>query len=53
MIHNYNTSLMEYYRARVEALVRRIEELEVELKNKNSGTNIKRQVSNNSNRIKV
>lgn len=40
MHHNYDNSLMKYYKARVEALLKRIEELETKLKEKN-GENIK------------
>ena len=40
MNHNYNKSLVDYYKVRIEALVKRIEELEKQLREKN-GTNIK------------
>ena len=40
MNHNYNKSLVDYYKVRIEALVKRIEELETKLREKN-GENIK------------
>jgi len=38
--HNYNQSLVDYYKVRIEALVNRIEEIAKQLREKN-GTNNK------------